>query len=333
MIPTALENLRLSFEKLEIPHDSVRLDATPRRLVLRAEGLPARQPDSEERVLGPAKSAPAPGRRRLRAQTGRRPGRPRNRIHRQGRILQPTPQERRGPRHHRYPRRSPPAADPRPHFPKTMYWTGKGGPRFIRPIRWIVALLGETDHPLRNCRRALRRADQRPPPPGRARFRRHVRRLRAAAARALRHPFRRRTPQPHPRGMAHPQYKSDDELLETLVYLTECPTPITGSFDPAVPRTARRSADHGDAAPPEVFLGGGCRRQTGAAFRRRHEHPMAIPKASSAAATSASCAPASTTPASSGTPIRRRSSPTACRISPTSPSRPSSAAIWRRPSA
>ncbi len=28
-------------------------------------------------------------------------------------------------------------------FPKTMYWTGKSGPRFIRPIRWIVALLGD----------------------------------------------------------------------------------------------------------------------------------------------------------------------------------------------
>ncbi len=25
-----------------------------------------------------------------------------------------------------------------------MYWPGKGGPRFIRPIRWIVALLGDT---------------------------------------------------------------------------------------------------------------------------------------------------------------------------------------------
>ena len=24
-----------------------------------------------------------------------------------------------------------------------MYWTGKDGPRFIRPIRWIVALLGD----------------------------------------------------------------------------------------------------------------------------------------------------------------------------------------------
>jgi len=53
MIPTALENLRLSFEKLDLPHDSVRLDATPRRLVLRVEGLPAKLPDSVERVLGP----------------------------------------------------------------------------------------------------------------------------------------------------------------------------------------------------------------------------------------------------------------------------------------
>jgi glycyl-tRNA synthetase beta chain len=59
MIPGALENLRLLFEKLEIPHDSVTMDATPRRLVLRADGLPIRQADSQERVMGPAKSAPA----------------------------------------------------------------------------------------------------------------------------------------------------------------------------------------------------------------------------------------------------------------------------------
>ena len=58
MIPGALENLRLLFEKTEISHESITLDATPRRLVLRADGLPARQPDSEEKVLGPAKSAP-----------------------------------------------------------------------------------------------------------------------------------------------------------------------------------------------------------------------------------------------------------------------------------
>ena len=28
-------------------------------------------------------------------------------------------------------------------FPKNMYWLEKSGPRFVRPIRWIVALLGE----------------------------------------------------------------------------------------------------------------------------------------------------------------------------------------------
>src|SRR3954467_2368793 len=59
MIPNALENLRLLFEKLEIPHDTVAMDATPRRLVLRAEGLPERQPGRGEKVQGPAKSAPA----------------------------------------------------------------------------------------------------------------------------------------------------------------------------------------------------------------------------------------------------------------------------------
>lgn len=28
-------------------------------------------------------------------------------------------------------------------FPKSMYWTAKSGPRFIRPIRWLLALFGE----------------------------------------------------------------------------------------------------------------------------------------------------------------------------------------------
>lgn len=28
-------------------------------------------------------------------------------------------------------------------FPKSMYWAAKAGPRFVRPIRWLVALLGE----------------------------------------------------------------------------------------------------------------------------------------------------------------------------------------------
>lgn len=30
-------------------------------------------------------------------------------------------------------------------FPKNMYWTAKAGPLFVRPIRWILALLGNED--------------------------------------------------------------------------------------------------------------------------------------------------------------------------------------------
>ena len=141
MIPTALENLRLSFEKLEIPHESVRLDATPRRLVLRAEGLPLKQADSEERVLGPAKSAPPKAVEGFARKQGIAPedmtventGKGEYYIYRKkvsGRLIKDILAE------------TLPGIILGLYFPKTMYWTGKGGPRFIRPIRWIVALLG-----------------------------------------------------------------------------------------------------------------------------------------------------------------------------------------------
>ena len=142
MIPNALENLRLLFEKLEIPHESVTLDATPRRLVLRAEGLPEKQPDREERVQGPAKSAPP------QAVAGF--------VKKQGIKPEDLTTEA-GPKGEYYVYTKKVAgrltkdilADGLPnvilslYFPKTMYWTGKGGARFIRPIRWIVAMLGE----------------------------------------------------------------------------------------------------------------------------------------------------------------------------------------------
>ena len=60
MIPTALESLQSLFMDLRLPHSDLRLDATPRRLVLRADNLPPRQADSEELVTGPPKAAPQP---------------------------------------------------------------------------------------------------------------------------------------------------------------------------------------------------------------------------------------------------------------------------------
>ena len=120
---------------------------TPRRLVLRAEGLPERQADSEELVTGPRESGAGGGGRGLRKKQGIDAGRPGScsRRRRANTTLS---------------RRRSQAARPRDilaealpglilkiTFPKTMYWTGKGGPRFIRPIRWIVALLGDESCP------------------------------------------------------------------------------------------------------------------------------------------------------------------------------------------
>ena len=112
------------------------------------------------------------------------------------------------------------------YFPKTMYWTGKGGPRFIRPIRWIVALLGEEIVPFELAGVRSGALTARPSPARRARDRRHHRRLRAAAARPLRDSLRRGAPrQDHATSWSACASSPTTALLETLVYLTEYPDP------------------------------------------------------------------------------------------------------------
>ena len=146
MIPTALENLAMLFEKLELPHETVRLDATPRRLVLRVEGLPDRLADSEERILGPAKSAPAQAVAGFARKQGLKP---------EDLVVESTPKGEyyvftrkvEGRRTIDILAEALPGVVLGVYFPKTMYWTAKNGPRFIRPIRWLVALLGEETVP------------------------------------------------------------------------------------------------------------------------------------------------------------------------------------------
>jgi glycyl-tRNA synthetase beta chain len=221
----------MSFEKLEIPHESVRLDATPRRLVLRAEGLPARQPDSVERVLGPPKSAPP----QAVAGFARKQG-----VLLADLKLESTPKG----EYYTYLKKVPGRniidilAEALPglilglYFPKTMYWTGKGGPRFIRPIRWIVALLADAIIPfeLAGVRSGAlssghRRLGAREIAVTTADYQRRL----ADHGVILSAEERRNRIRA---GMAGIRIKPDDKLLETLVYLTECPMPIQGSFDP-----------------------------------------------------------------------------------------------------
>jgi glycyl-tRNA synthetase beta chain len=210
----------------------VTLDATARRLVLRAEGLPERQADSQERVLGPAKSAPAQAVEGFARKQGVKP---------EDLTIETTAKG----EYYSFIRKVPgrltkdilaaalPGIILQIYFPKTMYWTGKGGPRFIRPIRWMVAMLGEEIVPFELAGVAPARSQFRPPPAGRAeRSPSRPADYERAPARPLRDPLRRGTARPHPQGLAGVRIKPDPALLETLVYLTEYPTPIVGSFDP-----------------------------------------------------------------------------------------------------
>ena len=231
MIPPALENLRLLFEKLELPHESVRLDATPRRLVLRANGLPLRLKDREERVQGPAKSAPAAAVAGFAKKQGVPP---------EDLLLEVTPKG----EYYAYRKRVPGRAvkdllaETLPgvilgiYFPKTMYWTAKGGPRFIRPIRWMVALLGEEIVPFEVAgvrSGALSAGHRRLGAPEIAvtasdyeqRLRDHYVILSAEERR-----------EKILVDMAGIRIKQDPALLATLIYLTEWPKPIVGNFDP-----------------------------------------------------------------------------------------------------
>jgi len=218
-------------EKLELPHESVRLDATPRRLVLRANGLPLRLKDREERVQGPAKSAPAAAVAGFAKKQGVPP---------EDLLLEVTPKG----EYYAYRKRVPGRAvkdllaETLPgvilgiYFPKTMYWTGKGGPRFIRPIRWMVALLGEEIVPFEVAgvrSGALSAGHRRLGAPEIAvtasdyeqRLRDHYVILSAEERR-----------EKILVDMAGIRIKQDPALLATLIYLTEWPKPIVGNFDP-----------------------------------------------------------------------------------------------------
>jgi glycyl-tRNA synthetase beta chain len=118
-------------------------------------------------------------------------------------------------------------------FPKTMYWTGKGGVKFIRPIRWIVALLDGQIVPFEmagvkagNTTRGHRVLGAKIPLL--VGISNYVKILRDNFVIVSAEERRARIEA----GLAS-NVQKDEELLKTLVYLTEFPTPIRGSFDPA----------------------------------------------------------------------------------------------------
>ncbi len=239
MILPALESFRKLFSELLETHRMAgritRLEATPRRLVLMAEAMADKQADSVEILTGPPKaageSAAAGFARKLgvevtHLETAQTPKGEYFSYRRtvQGRATLDILSE------------ALPELILGISFPKTMYWTVKGGPRFIRPIRWLVALLGKDLVPFEvggvrsgNVSSGHRRLGRKEV---RVTVRSYEKRLQknfvlvSAAAR------REKIKTEIAALLAGSEYrlKLDATLLETLVYLTEYPTPIVGAF-------------------------------------------------------------------------------------------------------
>jgi glycyl-tRNA synthetase beta chain len=230
MIPGALESLRGQLEGLGI---AARTDATPRRLVARADGLLERLPDTEERVTGPRQTAPAKAVEGFARKQGITPAD----LSVEGEYYTYL-RKKLGRRMIDVLAESLPGIILKIAFPKTMYWTGKTGPRFIRPIRWLVALLGDDVIPFELAgvhssnitvgqRRTLQSASQAGLP---VTIENYEQTLRANCV-ILSAAARRKKIEDEIAALGI-RLKPDPALLETLVYLTEYPTPILGEFDP-----------------------------------------------------------------------------------------------------
>ncbi|HUA17080.1 MAG TPA: glycine--tRNA ligase subunit beta [Verrucomicrobiae bacterium] len=125
------------------------------------------------------------------------------------------------------------------YWAKNMYWR-KPTERFVRPVRWLVAMLDSEAIPLEvdgiragktsRGHRILTTGEVPIPGPGSA----YVDALRAAKVlgRAEREQQIRRALDAAARTIAGARWREDKALLDTVVNLTEFPSAILGSFDP-----------------------------------------------------------------------------------------------------
>ena len=225
MIPGALKQLAA----MNLFGATPQVDATPRRLVVRASGLPERTPDEEQIIKGPPISAGD----KAAGGFAKKQGVELSAMSKVGDYYEL--------------RKLVPGRAVRDilgetlaatilgiQWPKTMFWVGgKTGPRFIRPIRWIVALLGDEVIPFElagvesgSVTRGHRKLGSSSIPVTFATYESELRKNFVI----LSADERRRKIVTE---ITQLGAKLDADLIETLTFITEYPTAIRGDFDPA----------------------------------------------------------------------------------------------------
>lgn len=235
-------NTLLQRERLA-PSGAITSLDTPRRVAVLAPGIPAAQPDLTEQVTGPSAQVaykdgqPTPAAHAFAKKVGVEVGRLEKVSTPKGEYLAAT-----------VTRKGRPAAEilaetlPKEiatlYWPKNMYWR-KRGEVFVRPVRWLVAMLDEQVVPTelfgiragktsRGHRILGSEAVTISKPSA------YVEELRAAKvlAAAEREQVIRKALDAATRAIPGARWREDKPLLATVVNLTEFPSAVLGSFDP-----------------------------------------------------------------------------------------------------
>ncbi len=248
MIDAASQELRerlkalLQRERLDPAGEISRVD-TPRRLAVIASGIPVSQPDITEQVSGPSAQVaykdgqPTPAAHAFAKKVGVDVGKLEKVSTPKGEYLTAT-----------VTRKGRPAADilaemlPKEistlYWPKNMYWR-KRGELFVRPVRWLVAMLDDQVVPLElfgisagKTSRGHRIISSGPvsiSKPGA-----YVEALRGAKVLGAseREQVIRKSLDAAARTIPGARWREDKALVATVVNLTEFPSAILGSFDP-----------------------------------------------------------------------------------------------------
>ena len=232
MIIPALNNLQDMFQALLDQHvlggKVTAVDATPRRLVLRAEGLLDRQADVEELVLGPPTSVGAGAAAGFAKKMGTTADQLGKQSTAKGEYFS-FAKRTQGQATSAVLARELPNLILKIQWPKTMYWNDKAT-RFIRPIRWLVALLGDAVVPFEiagvksgNITFGHRILGK---PSISVTIQDFEDQLRTNGVILSANERREKI-----EAGISVRIKPDPDLLHTLTYITEFPTPILGSFD------------------------------------------------------------------------------------------------------
>jgi glycyl-tRNA synthetase beta chain len=229
MIPPAVDHLRAQFENV------VLCEGTPRRLAVIAQGYREREADRIEIVKGPPITAPAAAVEGFARKQGVAP---QDLVEQSGYYQIAKKIEGRAT--------ADVLAEKLPAlvlgipWPKTMLWPSKGGARFIRPIRWIVCLLGKNVVPfeingVKSSNTTMGHRLMGRPKPVKVTIASYEKALakNGVILRAA-----------HRRAKLVAEVGQDTPLIDLHVYLNEYPTALRGSYDPAyltLPREVRET--------------------------------------------------------------------------------------------